>query len=273
MFTKCPICGERLFTLFRKPPTCPKCGGELGGSGGKVARKKGETFAFPQRTSDSVMDELRRQAQGSGEFGGGRGTLTIFGNWSRFLRDRPLDIPFYTAVNGRATIAVLVSEDNVPDTDDLKRAMEIIPGVSIQLSAFLKGRYPLVRASFILPDNPLNPMILESPLNIADGDIQDFAAAAMADEGVDFALCHQGFPEGDAMVIGCQGVGLSAEVRRAFEQAGEAYNPGLTQSDFKASQRLLEEIYPSANAGVNLDQAILLKFAGDPVNRIIKYKG
>ena len=273
MFTRCPICGKKLFTLFSRASTCPKCGGALCGADGPTVPKKGADLDFPPRISDSTMDGLRKQAQGAGEFGGGRGSLIIHGSWGRFVADRPQDIPFYTAVNGRATIAVLISRSNVPDPDDLKRVLENSSGVSIQLSAFLEGRHPLVRASFIFPDNPSNPLILESPLNISDGDIQDFAIAAMADDAVDLVLRHQAFPEGDVIVVGCRGAGLSDVVKRAFGPVVEAYETGLTRTEFTASKRLMEQVYPSANAGVRLDLATLLAFEGEARNRIIKYVG
>ena len=139
MFKKCPMCGKSSFALFRKLTACPKCGAEVSAVDKKSSSGKG--IQYPPRGNVSVEDDLKRQRQEAMEHGGGLGSVNIMGSWDNIFENRPLNIPFYTAIGDRPVICIYFSAGTLPDPGFLAEFVQQteLPFL-FQAKAFLEGK-------------------------------------------------------------------------------------------------------------------------------------
>jgi hypothetical protein len=223
---------------------------------------------FPEKKHPSLQDRLREKAMENAQ--PGIGNLNVFATWDDYLRGIPLDNLFFTALNDRACILLVMSETAVKNPDVIEQLINLnIPWI-IHFSAFLEGKYPILRANYIFPDDLDHPYVIESPLDLSLGNIQDFCKAAMADETIDFIIKHQSIADGyHALAFSANGIAklLDTEARAVIKKI----KPGLSQNDFQSSYGLLQQVYPSNTAGIEKEKTVQLKFAGTAKNRFMRY--
>ena len=137
-----------------------------------------QKLKFPPRTNRSLEDGLRKSQQDQAM--AAIGTMKTYADWGDIFKTRPFDIPFYTALNGRACILIYFSARSVPQAGVIGETLASGRAWILHTAAFLQGSYPLLRCNLVFPDNPRDPFFLESPLNLRDGDVQDFCQARKA---------------------------------------------------------------------------------------------
>jgi hypothetical protein len=269
MFKKCQLCGKITFTLLRKSTTCPQCGNRFSDvKSPETGRGKGKLI-LPQRVSKSFEDSLKEQRQQA--FEGGIIAEHIFMiPWEKVFTHRPFDIPYYAALNDRACILVFFSARSVRREEVIGEVLQSRRPFALHMETFLKGSYPIIRCNFVFPDNPGDPLILESPLDIREGNVQDFCQAVLADEKIDIILKHELGSKDGCYTIGVLAPGLSAVVIREVDRAASNLKPNSSEADFNSTVRTMESVFSSAAAGVNPANTIKLTVIGEAQNKYIK---
>lgn len=272
---KCPMCGKKTFTLFRKLTECPNCGAALANIGNNTIKKAKSSFDFPPRTGTSMEDNLKKMQQDAQEMGGGRGSMKVIAKWDDIFKGRPFDIPFYTAIGDRPIICVSLSAACIPDLGWVRKfvSRDVPYPAKLQVVAFLRGNYPILRVQFVIPDNPRDPLIVETPLDISGANVQDFIQAVCKDNDslmVDIVFKHESISDG-YFAASASASGLAAKWKPEVEKVIKAYNPNLTRSDFKASVRLMESVYTSSSAGLEAKRCVSMNIEGEAKYRFIIY--
>jgi len=271
MFKKCQMCGKRVFSLIGRTATCPQCGNELSYGESPKKEKTGGEVRFPQRRNQSHEDSLKRQKQETYEFGI-IGSSHMIGSWSNILLKRPLDVPFYTALKNRACILIYFSAQNIPRGSIIGEVINSGRPLALQVKTFLGGSYPIARCNFIFPDNPMDRLILESPLDICEGDFQDFCNAIFADEHIDIIMTHEDLTVSNTLYsIACRAPNLSSILRRELTLAINALKPTATKADFNASVRIMESVFPSGSSGVDPAKCVELTVIGEAQHKCVEY--
>ncbi|KAB2867195.1 MAG: hypothetical protein F9K46_00835 [Anaerolineae bacterium] len=221
---------------------------------------------FPAQASNSVSDNLRRQKQEMS--GSGIGSVEIFADWGDILKARPFDLPFYTAVNDRACIAILFSQNNLPRHETIGRVLGSPIPLKLHTSAFLDGNYPLLRCNFIFPDNPASPLTLETPLNLREGDVQDFCRAVLADETIDIVMKHE-LTDGTYSAA-FKVPGLAEILKKELGKIFGKLNPDIPRAMFFESVKRMESAFSSPTAGISPKKTAVLVLVGEAKNAIIR---
>jgi hypothetical protein len=223
---------------------------------------------FPARRNSSMQDDLHTRAieQATPE----TGRVAIYASWSDSFQLRNLDSIFFTGLNGRACLLVLVSEASIPTAEIVKDTIRNGSPWLLHFAAFLQGDFPILRANLAVPDNPENPFWLEAPLNLTDGDVQEFCKCAMADETIDIIAKHQSMSEGhyfSAFKVN----GLSDLLHTELDKVLRRLKSQATREEFYLSYELLQEVYSSGSDGLSPTNTLLLDRGGRMRNKIIYY--
>jgi len=247
---------------------CPKCGVELRANA-KFCHKCGSRVnlnVLPQRMNRSPQDRVKEQASRRRE--AGFVPSVVMSSWENVFKSTPSNLPYYTALNGRACIVIHFYQiEMVPDDGILKETLR--RPLNLYVMAFLKGSYPIMRFNLEF-NSPIEPLMVECPLNIRNGDFQDFYYAAIADEHVDLIAKHDSSDSYYALAYHAPGIASTLE--REVSAALEAFNPTLTEEDFNASVNVMEKTYRSVEDGVNIEESIELTLVGKAKNSIIDYR-
>ena len=270
MIAKCPMCGKTIIALLGPIETCPRCGNDLSETKVQPDNRAETGLQFPQRENPSLEDELKRQLIQSYE-GGSIGSSDILASWDDILRKRLFDAPFYTGLNNRACILIHFSSQTLNSEKLLEEILNSGRRLLLQIETFLRGKFPVVRCNLVIPDNPTDPFALEAPLNIRDGDVQDFCRAALADEYVDLIVKHEKSPSGRYYTVECHAPGLSMVIEREMKRTLRSLKPSAIREDFIASTKTMEHFFPTATAGMNPKKCIILTVCGKARNELIKY--
>lgn len=191
-------------------------------------------------------------------------------SWSDIIKKRPADVPFYTALKGRACILVLLSSQTVRDPDVIEKVLTSNLPLALQVEAFLKGTYPILRCNFVFPDNPKDPLILESPLDVTDGNVQDFCNAIIGDETIDVILTHETSRD-EIGACAVQASGLADMLKREVNRVLAELKPAATVQDFNDSMKTMEHVFPSGSAGVSAQKCARLKITGEARHKLVEY--
>lgn len=269
MFTRCKLCGKLILGWSKEGRACPRCGAGVAADDKQTEHKTRSAFSLPPRRNRSLEDRLDWQKQESLEIKA-LGESHIFASWDDILRERPMDVPYYTALKARACILVLLSSQSVRKADTIDTVLNSNRPLALQVEAFLRGSFPILRCNFIFPDNPNDPLILESPLDVTDGDVQDFCNAVIGDETIDLILTHEQL--GDSMyAFAVQASGLGEVLKREVNRALAALKPAATVQDFQRSIKVMEVVFPSGSSGVSPQKCIRLKTVGEARHKHIEY--
>ena len=158
----------------------------------------------------------------------------------------------------------------MPDPDTIIAVLNSGLPLYLHFAPFLQGRYPILRSHLIFPDNPQDPFFMEAPLDILDGNIQEFCQSLAAEEMVDIHFKHETMGDG-YYATAFQAPGVAELLGRQLVPVLAAFNPTLSKKDFNTGVRLMEETYPSGSAGVELSNSVSLQFAGEAKTRLVKY--
>ncbi|HNW60170.1 MAG TPA: hypothetical protein PKI62_10880 [bacterium] len=224
---------------------------------------------FPERRTASLEDNLRSQAA-ENNFGSGTGRSAILASWDDRFATLPLDILHFTALNKRGCILVMLSEDLVPDFATLTEVIGSKRPWKIHFNSYLHGGYPILRANLAFPDNIDDPLWLEAPLDLCNGDIQDFCTAVMADEMIDVILKHQSNANGYHGVC-FAAKGIAQVVKKEVTSVADHFKVGLSQRDFDASyERMMQEFSSSAD-GLNRAHVLAIQYSGRAKNYLLDF--
>lgn len=271
MLKKCPTC-SRVFHLPQGSLSCPGCGADFATTAPVVAvgrpEPEGGGIIFPQRTSPSLEDDIRDAVEEVGEKKE-LGEVRMLALWTDRLESRPLDVPFYTALNGRGCVLVHFSTDSVAGEGTIAEVVAARRPWAMYLATFTGGNYPVLRSTLAFPDNPLDPYVMESPLDISEGNVQAFCRCALENPYLDVILKHESVT-GQYVAVSYHAPRLAERLREQLAVATAHYVPGLTTTDFREGVSKMEAAYPSALDGHDRSQQIQMLFAGDAKNRFIQ---
>jgi hypothetical protein len=220
------------------------------------------TLRFPQRKNASRADGLALQRERMIHNYGIQGVAGIFDSWEEFLEDRPVDVPFYTAPLGQAVIATLVSRASVPRAGVLAQIEQLRHPFALHTRAFLDAPYPLLRMNLLIPDNPADPLCLETSLDLRDGDAQDFIRALMIHRTADVVLAHEEDPS-SVVVLPLAAARLVALLEREANVVVQALPPGADVAEVIRARRMLEQVFVSAFDGLTPEYTVALPRQSD----------
>ena len=269
MFKRCKMCGKLILGGQKERNVCPRCGSALSSDGTTVDSNTRDAFSFPPRRNRSLQDRLDRQKQETLEIKA-VGESHIFVGWDDILKERPMDAPYYTAFKGRACVVILMSSQSVRNAELIETVLASERPLALQVEAFLKGSYPILRCNFVFPDNPDDPLVLESPLDVTDGDVQDFCNAVIGDETVDIILTHEQL-DGGTYAFAARASRLAEVLRQEVNRALGALKPAATVQDFHESVKAMEGVFPSGSSGVSPQKCVRMKIVGEARHKHIEY--
>ena len=217
---------------------------------------------WPPRKNTSRADQFKLQHQELRHNYNVEGQTKIFFSWDELLEHRPLDIPLYTAPEGPALIAVLLSNQSM-SIEALRELCDSRRPFGLHAQTFEGGGYPILRVNLLLPDNPASPLWLESPLDVRDGDAQDFVDAVIRDERhFQLVLAHED-DTSDVSVLAVSAPGMAAALAAAAQRAIEQLPHGAGDSERKAAVAMMEQVFPRACDGLDPKRIIRVSVIGE----------
>jgi hypothetical protein len=223
---------------------------------------------LPPRMSPSLDDSIRSKKQSMAM--SSAGDIAVYSSWSDEITQRAFDLPKYTAFRDAATILLYISRQSIQDSNVLATVFGREFPWTWYASTFLDGPYPILRCVLSVPDHPSNPLFLESPLNIREGEVQAFCEAALRYELIDIMVAHETI--GSDKLFGasyrCSKIGNA--FRREVNRVSAELRPTATEEDFRKSIRMMEAKFPQPSAGLRDGSGVPLIYAGQPRNIVIK---
>jgi hypothetical protein len=251
---------------FRRAGTCTKCGAPLRAAPETSAKPKTGTLGLPTRKNASLGDRWKLDEEKMRHNWGVEGTVTTYHSSDSHFEQRPLDIPFYTGLDGLAYITVLLASRSIPRPSVLAEMVQASRPFQIHAKTFLDAAYPVLRMNLWVPDNPADPFCLESPLDIRDGDAQDFLEAVERQERIRIVLAHES-DLSHSWQVEVEAPGLAAVLRKEVAKAVRRLGDG-GESEFRAAVNRMEQVFARATDGVDRRQALPL-----PVVGIVRARG
>ncbi|HOT97086.1 MAG TPA: hypothetical protein PLG50_05435 [bacterium] len=227
-------------------------------------------FTLPERRTASLEDNLRSETA-ENNFGSATGRVAIIASWNDKFATIPLDILHFTALNGRGCILLMLSEELVPDSGSVKEVFASKRSWNIHFSPYLRGKYPILRANLAFPDNLQDPLWLEAPLDLCNGDIQDFCTAVMADEKIDLLLKHQSDADGYFGVC-FDAPGIAKLLKKEIANLAGHFKAGLSRQDFDDAYDQMLQDYPNSWDGLNSDHVLVIHYEGRAKNYLLDFK-
>lgn len=215
---------------------------------------------FVPASTLSVEGRLKHGASGA----------NVIVDWDALLSQRPFDRPFYTAFNNRATILVRVSSGSINNPRIIQATLEAGRPWLLNISAFVGGAYPILRCVLGIPDNPADPLLLESPLDLREGDAQAFCQALLADEAIDMVLQHE-YQRGDLFMVAVGAAGLAASLRREVEQVLQRLPSTTGEDEFQLAVRQMEAMFPHVAKSLDRAKSVWLAIKGPPKNEVLSF--
>jgi ribosomal protein L37E len=252
MFHKCDVCGSRAFSL-RTTEECPKCGSPFSPPPRQVEKVSNadRMLELPQRKNSSLGDRLTLDREKLRHNLGIEGRVSIHSSWDELLMDRPLDVPLYLALRGEAFIGVLLARRSIPDPRLLDEIVRSRPPFLLHSKAFLDGGYPVLRMNLYIPDKPADPLCLESPLDVRDGDAQEFFQAVQRSEQIRLILIHEAEP-GRVVNLLVVATGLAELLKREIDKLLRALaHTANGEGSFRAASEHMERVFRSATHGID----------------------
>ena len=131
--------------------------------------------------------------------------------YSTILGDRDT-APLFVGIDGRAAVLMRLTANQRADLNHLDEVL-LDNDAQLYLSGEVLGRYGMVRAVLRLPDT--EPGLFEALLSLAHGDVQDFLAAAHANDSVELHLFHA--TDDRMLASACSGAGIHRVIRDVLE--------------------------------------------------------
>jgi hypothetical protein len=253
MLIECAVCGAK--SLTSRSETCPKCGSAA--SDAEAARAGSDVLRFPLRRTTSLDDQVEMTRAKMLHNLSLEGTAKVFFAWSETLERRPLDIPLYAAQEGHPVIAILFSSGSLPEPQTLDALARTSYPFVMQVRAFLEAGYPLLRMNLLVPDNPADPLWLESALDVCQGDVQDFLQAVLRNPTIHLMMAHES-DVGRVVTVMLDASALPPVVKTQVPPVAAAVPPGGTVAQFQAAVRQMEQVFPRPYSGVETNRLIRL---------------
>jgi hypothetical protein len=230
--------------------------------------KVASQLRLPRRTNNSLEDDIAAQRQQ--QLSQSVAVWGLCASWWDELRLRPFDVPRYLALNGAATIVAYLASSTTSPRAIKSVFVDSGPAWIWRIESFLEGPCPVLRCRVTLPDDPRNPLVLESPLNIRDGDVQEFMEAVTTREQVDIFVAHQDWPEMSYAAACFDAPGIAAVVEAEVNRAADQLDADATEEDYESSVELMESRFPSAADGPGRTRPVRLTLSGQPRNQFIR---
>lgn len=259
MFPKCPVCGQTILKLFSHADVCPKCGAPLSTPAAKPAAAA-PGLQLPQRKSPSLADGLEIGREKQRHNWGIEGKVQTFISWDEELQRRPLDVPWFLALNDIAYVAAMLSAVSIPDPAVLGSLANSPLPFLLHTRAFLSASYPLLRMNLAIPDNPEQPLWLESGLDIRDGDAQEFFQTAARNESLVVVLNHE--RDQDVKGFEVEAAGLADLLRAEIAKVAARLPQEENESSFHEAVKQMQQMLPTASSGIEREWIVPLRITG-----------
>lgn len=234
----------------------------MGFSWGKSHDNREDALDLPPAEGQSIEARLQEA------FDQRRTTDTLFSPWRAYIVGRPLDSLLFTALHQRAVMVVRYSEAMLSALE-LRQAIQTGFPAGVHGMAFCGAAFPILRCHLILADDPMNPAVIEVPLNITTSDVQAFIRAIQSDETIDLIIAHESMDSHFAFCV--QAAGFRAQLIAAVQEVCAAYSPALTRADFIRSSKHMETVFPHNLAGVLPQNVIPFRMEGPALNHNLFY--
>ncbi|HYI12835.1 MAG TPA: hypothetical protein VEK57_27545 [Thermoanaerobaculia bacterium] len=257
MLAECPICGAKTLDPLANQ-ACPKCGSTFDDVSIPAPPSRG-VLQLPQRRTPSMRDQIELQKQKARHNFGVEGSVQVFGTWGERLESRPIDIPYYTAPEGRAVIAVVLSRYFMRGQAEIEALRRTRWPFGLHMQAFLGDAYPVLRMNLLIPDDPKSPLWLESALDVGQGDVQDFLEAAVEDDRVDLILAHETHLS-EVVRLSFDANGLVQLIRSEVRKVVAAVPPGGGHTEFLHAVTAMERAFPNSWTGIEPANTVHMTF-------------
>ncbi len=226
---------------------------------------------FPAKTGLSLEDDMNQRLDSQLIYSSKASTFLTWDD--AVFKYRPKDTVFFTAINGRPCLAVNFSKEFLPDPSVIETIMkERVLGLS--LFSFIGKGVPIIRAVFIFPDMPQNPLMIEEFLSLIEPDQQDFLKAAMKTNIIDLIIKHEDWQykikTATYKVKFDSPLMLDKEVKRVAGDVLNEFKEGTTKSQVKKASKLMYKTYASSSDGVKPYNTIWFKYHSKSSNSILK---
>lgn len=176
----------------------------------------------------------------------------IVAMYSTILGDRD-NTPLCVGVDRRAAVLLRLTGAQRVDLDQFDEGLRA-HGATLHIRGEELGRHGMVRVVLGLPDT--QPGRFEATLSLADGDVQEFFAAAYDNDNIEVHVFHA---SDDRMVSAtCSGPELRRVIREAL-QAILALEHPATAADQEEPAAELAERYPEATDGLDEQAGVRLR--------------
>jgi len=248
---QCTVCGADT----RAGEACPRCGSsttDLSGS-----QQRDDMLPLPQRRSISTADEFALEREKMFHNLGHEGSVELFHDFQSILEHRPPDVPYYTAPEGHPVIAILFSRSYVPDPAGLQALRSVRHPFGLHCAAFLRSAYPVLRMNLLVPDNPDDPLWLETGLDVYEGNAQDFLQSVMRTPRIQLFMTHEA-ATANVVTLLLEAPSLRAPLRAEVLKVVDALPQGGTTADFQNALNRMEAFFPRAYSGIEPERVIRL---------------
>ncbi len=226
---------------------------------------------FPPKAGLSIEDDLNKKLDSQLIY---TSKAYAFLTWEdAVFKYIPKNTVFFTAINGRPSLAIKFSRSFLPDPSIIETVMkERVLGLSF--FSFTGKGIPITRVVFSFPDMLQNPLMLESSLFITEPDKQDFLKAAMKTDTIDFFIKHEDWKYKIAAatykVKYDSPLKLNNEIKRVVGNMLNEFNPQTTELQIKEASNLMYKKYKSPSDGVNPYNTVWFKYYARISKTVIK---
>jgi hypothetical protein len=226
---------------------------------GESETRESKSIIFPKRIGKSTTEKLSEQSDELMERGGVE-KANIFLSWSDLLSNKINDVPFFTAYKGTPCIGIKLSHAFVSNASDLMLPIERNWPVALCVKAFESGIFPILRVQFLYPDNPTQPLILETAINFLNADFQDFCNVLMDSTHFDLVLTHPDM--GDKIGCSCSiPQDLKDMISEETQRVASLYQFD-SETAYSNSVSQMEAFFPSSDAGTSIADYVKCQYDG-----------
>jgi len=218
-----------------------------------------ENVVLPTRRSQSMLEIARGMVESVSL--GGMVMTTVVTTWATVLGKRTFDTPFFTGWTDSACIGLHLSERMVPNGEIVQRLFDSGRPWRLHIEAFLGGSYPVLRTNFGIPCPGNDYLYNEAPLDLTNGDVQEFCTQGLRRDELDLIVMHK--DAADSMWA-CKATanGLSRVLRQALRELTRRPDVFADGGAFKRSVERLEQVYATSRDGIAPSRTIDLLPAG-----------
>lgn len=225
---------------------------------------------LPTRRTHSMLDkakELKQTSLGGGMAPSKSETMNfetrVVHSWETVMAKRLFDIPYYTGWTSLSCIAVYFSPRMIPDGEAIDIIFRSGLPWRLHVEAFVKGSYPILRTNLGIPypDPNIEFLYSEAPLDLTDGDVQEFCTKGLERDEIDLIVGHEDTKDG-VWMFNTKVLGLRDLLRQELTILMKKPEAFTDKQDFKSSVRVLESTYASSRDGIAKSRCLKLTLNG-----------